>query len=273
MGKIDMGNEPKINKLAVQYGDKKVNKAIRVNWASSASSAVQSFKWLMLNHALPVGDRMTEKVPCPVCGGTETIEHTLYHCKFAKEVWKIISRQWGAKISETGMFDNAPEERIMPGGGFWQKVCLGRKNTSFPRAWGVVQSITAFHIWRTRCAALYCSKVPPPPEKEAPFIWQHVYLTLRAELEALKDIERWWIIKTSHMNPRKAEVALKKVMPPLLEDMGILDALLKTLTHPSQVAVEDREDGCSNTVLPYRNRYSNPYWYTNIVEPSMVEPK
>ena len=272
---VETGGEPKVNKLVEMYANNaKMDKAIKVNWSSSASSAVQSNKWLLLSHALPVGARMKDGESCPLCGKEETIEHLFYKCNFAKGIWNGVLRQWRAKASEAIDALGTNEQLIMPGRGFWKQVCLGRKDCSHQAIWNMIASVTTFHIWRTRCAALYHKKIPPPPEAEIPFIWQHVHLTLIAEHEALMDIYWWWIKRIDSIdNPFKREACKIAVLPAIKADLAVITALVKTMVHPSQHKVSDRDDGISNTSLPYRNRYSNPYWYQNLVDSGLLEDK
>jgi hypothetical protein len=273
MGQIDVGKGPKVNKYAERFTEPKLLGAVRANWSSSASSAVQSFRWLLFSHALPVGSRMTPTSTCVFSGEEETIEHLFFECKFAEAIWDEVYRDWLKMIQYASFELKLPTPVVTPRRNFWNTVFRGGKNISFQNQWTIVQGIVTYHIWRTRCAAHYNNKLPPPPKLEVPFIWQHVFLTLQAEAEALRDIKWWWIKRSLAMNPHQREVIRDKVLPGIETDLATLEALLGTLTHTSQRRVADREDGLSNTVLPYRNRYSNPYWYLSIVDPTLLENK
>jgi len=258
---VDLGAEPKRIRWLDIVSENKLHSAFRANWSSPCSSRVQSFRWLMLNHALPVGHRFTIKEPCPFCSGAETIDHMLYECKYAKAVWHDIKIRWFKLIRKVNATNNDYTVVTVPGQGFWNTVCKARGNTSYLPLWTVVQSLTAYHIWRTRCSLKYNGGTAPPIKKETPFIWKHVYLTLKADLSSLSDIKWWWVKRALRMIPLKREKCLAKVLPPIEKEMEVLNSFLSCLGDKTQDTVEDKDEGASNTVLPYRNRFSNPYWY------------
>lgn len=262
MDKVDIGGKPKTIRWRDNVPKKVLLKAFRANWASSCASNIQSFRWLMLNHALPVGDRFQEKELCPLCSKRESIEHALFECSFAKEMWRLVRKGWYDRLRKIYRMDVNPTIIVMPGQGFWNTVCRAGGLTTCPAMWTVVQSITAYHIWRTRCSAKYKpTDATPTPSKEVDYVWKHFYLTLKAELSALSDIRWWWTKRSLRMTPAQARALESKVFPPLDKDMGIIESFLECLMPETERDVVDREEGISNMILPHRNRFSDPYWY------------
>jgi hypothetical protein len=262
MHAVDAGRKPKRIRWRDRVPKKVLLKAIRANWASSCASNIQSFRWLMLNHALPVGERFSEKEPCPLCSRPESIEHAIYECSFAKEVWRLVRKGWYKLTKGVTLALGTNEVVVLPSKGFWKTVCRAGGQTSFPAMWTVVQSITAYHIWRTRCAAKYNeANTIPTPSKEIDYIWKHLYLTLKAESSTLSDIRWWWTKRALRMTPEKARKLHSKVFPNLDKDLEILETFLTCIIPETVVDVDSREEGASNMVLPHRNRFSDPFWY------------
>ncbi|XP_018488218.1 uncharacterized protein LOC108858853 [Raphanus sativus] len=62
-------------------------------WSVPTAPKIQLFIWKAINGALPTGENlqkrgMMQNTLCVHCGLTETTEHLLLHCSFAKQVWK-----------------------------------------------------------------------------------------------------------------------------------------------------------------------------------------
>jgi hypothetical protein len=55
LGKVDMGGPLKKIRWREEVPKRAILKAMGAIWASSCASNIQSFMWLMLNHALAVG--------------------------------------------------------------------------------------------------------------------------------------------------------------------------------------------------------------------------
>jgi len=214
---------------------------------------------------------MKDSNKCPFCGGEGTIEHIMFECHFAKGVWRAIKRQWKAKLADAEEYTGVPPDNAMPGFNFFEMVCLGRKSMTFQEMWHIVQSITAYHIWRTRCAVLFNKKKPPTPESEGPFIWQHVLLTLRADLEAHKDMVNWWIKRCERLRLGAQAVIMEKIVSPLRANIFNTSNFCKAMTHPTQIGTGGNGGGVSMAALPRRNMYSNPYWYQSLVDPNSLE--
>ena len=263
LGKVDKGNPPKANRWREEVPQKAIAKAVMANWASPCASNIQSFRWLLLNHALPVGERMHPKDPCPVCDRPETIKHAVYGCRFAWEVWQLIRRRWTEIIRAVAPPDDNGVVVVPPGLGFWSTVCKGNKATSYPDIWTIVQSITAYHIWRTRCSAKYNAEthLTPQPEKEVEFIWKHVILTLRAARSSLSDTRWWWAKRATRMTPEQRKKLDVVVFPLIDRDLGILESFIAYTLPEDAEEMEAEELGASNLALTPVNRFSDPYWF------------
>lgn len=62
-------------------------------WNLTLAPKVKMFVWKSLKGILPVGERliarhMNVNPNCKRCGGSESINHLLFHCPFVREVWK-----------------------------------------------------------------------------------------------------------------------------------------------------------------------------------------
>ncbi len=269
--KMDAGGVRKTLRWEVLYGKSKVRKAFQANWSSSLSSKIQSFRWLLLNHALPVGTRLGLDKPCPMCGEEESIEHLFFDCTYASTIWREVIAGWMARAKITVHGSNSDLAIIGPGWGFWNTVCFPRPNADLPKVWTVIQGVTAYHIWRSRCTKVFRGKVPPPPEVEVPQIWQHVSLTIAAEIDALEDTKIWWLARMGRMNTHQAAKVRKDVIPFIEEDVTTLKTFQDLLPHKSQVRNNVWREGATGTALPYRNRFSAPFWYEAITNPSSLQ--
>ena len=263
LGRRDKGNPPKKNRWREEVSKKAIRKAMMANWASPCASNIQSFRWLLLNHALLVGDRMHPKDPCPACNEQETIKHALYGCSFAWKVWQCVRCKWAEIIREVANPDSNKMVVVPLGRGFWRTVCKGNKDTSYPDIWTIVQSITAYHIWQTRCSAKYNadSHLNPQPEREAEFVWKHVVLTLRAARSSLSDTRWWWVKRATRMTPQQQKKVNEVVLQPIDKDLGVLESFIACILPEDAVKTEAEELGASNLALTPRNRFSDPCWY------------
>ena len=73
-------------------------------WSLNLALKVKMFTWKSLKGILPVGERLLERhinvdPKRKRCGGSESINHLLFHCIFAREVWSLSSMDNSFEVS------------------------------------------------------------------------------------------------------------------------------------------------------------------------------
>ncbi|XP_027178118.1 uncharacterized protein LOC113777281 [Coffea eugenioides] len=79
-------------------------------WNLNVKQKIKVFIWKCMNNALPVRELIYDRTKlgepiCTGCGeGEETVEHLLFHCKNAEQVWNISPVQWEGVADQRGCF-------------------------------------------------------------------------------------------------------------------------------------------------------------------------
>lgn len=73
-------------------------------WNLKLSPKVKMFTWKSLKGILPVGERLVARhinvdPRCKRCGCLESINHLLFQCPFAREVWKLSPHEGSFEVS------------------------------------------------------------------------------------------------------------------------------------------------------------------------------
>jgi hypothetical protein len=150
-----------------------------------ADSKVRGFMWLFTSHALPVGTRLRGKganTPCPLCTGTEDIEHMAFKCPHAQGIRKAVALEWWARTNDARWsLDHTFKEAFF---GPTPKEAL-------EVAWLTLTGITTWHIWRIRCAWAYDRKEVIPIASTTNAIWHDFESALLARCtKAVKQLEK-----------------------------------------------------------------------------------
>lgn len=88
------------------------NKTWKKTWKLKVKEKIKHFLWKCINGTLPVRTQIFSRTKAgdPVCKGcgdqVESVEHLLFHCNRAKEVWKLVPLQWDGAADLTGNFKN-----------------------------------------------------------------------------------------------------------------------------------------------------------------------
>jgi hypothetical protein len=257
------GKEKYIKWLNIVSEDK-LNVSIRRNWKGYSSSVIQSFRWLLLMHALPTKSRMMqdEDTSCIFCGEEETISHLFHECPFAMYIWQDVINKWNERCCKVlvGLEDSSMPLLSPSIHDFWDLVMLPNKDLHFPEQWSVLQGIVTYHIWRTRCTSLYESVTPPDPKYLSRNIWKHFDWTLEAHISSLEDLKEWWVYKF------RDNVFPKEV----IENLSELNKAVKT----EHLFVGSGKLGFQHLALLRLHiskgsppDYTNPNWYNILKKP------
>ncbi|XP_071713102.1 uncharacterized protein [Rutidosis leptorrhynchoides] len=107
------------------------------------------FVWRAQHNRLPVTTELgkngidLDSLRCPVCDdGLETLDHVLYNCCFAKEVWKRCFQWWGKSLH-----NNSSVPDLM-----FENMSMGNK---IDKMWQACVWVTAYLIWHNRNNLVY----------------------------------------------------------------------------------------------------------------------
>ncbi|XP_027072055.1 uncharacterized protein [Coffea arabica] len=97
------------NEARTSY-EETISKSWKVLWKQNVNQKLKVFMWKSLHGALPVRELIFNRTKQgnPMCAGCgereETIEHMMFQCKKAKEIWKMAPVQWEGLEHLTGCF-------------------------------------------------------------------------------------------------------------------------------------------------------------------------
>lgn len=113
-------------------------------WNLDCAPKVKLFAWKVLKGALPVGERLVERhVPvdpqCKRCGCTESITHLLFHCPFARKVWRLAPLV--NEVECSGMIDLVAS---------WKDMCANRCLPPSGITTGPLFLWIIWNLWKSR---------------------------------------------------------------------------------------------------------------------------
>lgn len=172
----------KINKWEAK-GLNDLKGAYKTQTRTWAHAKIRGFMWLAVSHALPVGNRFfdTEEF-CPHCLKTETIEHALYNCGEAENVWHTVKKEWDHRMEDTTRLEHPDIIRDL------FDFDVGTKE----EARATLAAITAYHIWRNRCNKKYKDTINPLPEVTANAVWMEMDRAAESRVQHLLVKKNWW---------------------------------------------------------------------------------
>ena len=182
--------KPKINKWSLAGDIEDLKQSAKNCWSSYADSKAKSTNWLLINHALPVKERIKKRgeiTSCPRCNqGPADLEHVFTSCPRATYIWKSantyinkcmgINNELNLKGSLNQMAEKKnPADKII--GGF--------------------NSIVVRHIWLDYCNIAFSNN--PEREEHVDVVSGAIHRDLTLIIEAergllVKDLS-WWIRK------------------------------------------------------------------------------
>ncbi|KAH7434029.1 hypothetical protein KP509_07G097800 [Ceratopteris richardii] len=152
--------------------------------------------WRIAHKGIAVGAWLFDNRHCARCGHElETIQHCMWECKYAQEVWKRILRilshaniellvAWGsaawASLASEAILDESSRD---------SKALSTHRGVSYNEEvavwWELLSGITMWTIWKNRCTKVFEGKETPPVEA-IKAIWLDMVYTLRGQLEEIK---------------------------------------------------------------------------------------
>ncbi|XP_027118787.1 uncharacterized protein [Coffea arabica] len=125
-------------------------------WKLKVKHKVKIFLWKCLSQALPVRQLIASRTKQgdPICRGcgedSETIEHVLFHCSYATQVWKLAPIQWDLTLDHQSCFKK-----------WWTTVTEAKARTEGNDHLSLTANIL-WHIWKSRNAREFDDKQRQP---------------------------------------------------------------------------------------------------------------
>lgn len=129
----------------------------RMVWNPPLLPKLKFFLWKVLQNALPSGDNLQRRgmltnTNCCRCGGTETLDHIMLHCNYAREVWDLVPWSSPVDIQPDSSFASALKDSLISS----MLPPTGVSGNFFP--W------LSWFIWIARNKLLFEKRVTSPQE-------------------------------------------------------------------------------------------------------------
>ncbi|XP_071718182.1 uncharacterized protein [Rutidosis leptorrhynchoides] len=105
------------------------------------------FIWRAKLNRLPVLTELDKRgidldsVLCPICKAVqETVNHILFECSVAKDVWLRVSRWWNTSLSLNSSLDDS----------FLGRINSGNNTSQFSKLWQSIEWVTGYSLWKNR---------------------------------------------------------------------------------------------------------------------------
>ena len=212
--------KPKVNKWVMINEIDDLKKSARNCWQSYADSKAKSTNWLLINHALPVKERIKNKdeiTCCPRCNSSPVdMNHVFNTCPRATEVWKsannFILKKMG--ISKTlGLRSSLNPEADTP-----EKKILGGFN-----------AIVIRHLWLDYCNLMFSDgeEENSPTPALCAAIHRDLKLMLHAERGLLVNDLNWWNKKVLFSPQLEDKEELQEIIARLTTRINSMSLLLE----------------------------------------------
>nr|XP_027067776.1 uncharacterized protein LOC113693433 [Coffea arabica] len=154
-------------------------------WNLNVKQKIKVFIWKCMNNALPVRELIYDRTKlgepiCTGCGeGEETVEHLLFHCKNAEQVWNISPVQWEGAADQRGCFRR------------WWSALLGTRARQGGLEHICLTANSLWHLWKARNERVFKEKNKLPLQ-----VIQKVMQEWMEHREAMEGIRKESIAET-----------------------------------------------------------------------------
>ncbi|XP_071705065.1 uncharacterized protein [Rutidosis leptorrhynchoides] len=95
-----------------------------------------------------------DSVRCPICNNdVETIEHTLFRCSFALDLWSRVIKWWGSSFIMISRFED-----------LFKGLLFSSSNSSVSsKLWQTIEWVTGYMLWRNRNQVVFKKKKESGP--------------------------------------------------------------------------------------------------------------